>query len=81
MPSSPLIRNAYDGFSRLWPKVGKLITGDEESYTYLVESIQMHPDQETLGEMIEDAGFTRMRYQNLLNGIAAIHEGMKPRAR
>jgi demethylmenaquinone methyltransferase/2-methoxy-6-polyprenyl-1,4-benzoquinol methylase len=79
-PKSPLVKNVYRGFSSLWPKVGKLITGDEESYSYLVESIEMHPDQETLREMIETEGFTRVRYQNLLNGIAAIHEGMKPRA-
>ena len=78
-PSNALIQNAYKGFSNIWPKIGKLVTGDESSYRYLVESIEMHPDQQTLSDMIGSAGFGRVRHQNLLNGIAAIHEGVKPR--
>ncbi len=78
-PGNKFIKSAYKGFSTLWPKIGKLVTGDENSYQYLVESIEMHPDQQTLSDMIGDAGFGRVRYQNLLNGIAAIHEGVKPR--
>ena len=79
-PGNALVQNAYKGFSRIWPKIGKLVTGDESSYQYLVESIEMHPDQQTLSDMISNAGFGRVRHQNLLNGIAAIHEGVKPRA-
>lgn len=78
-PKNDLVRSAYEKFSGFWPKVGKAVTGDEASYRYLVESIQMHPDQETLGQMMEDAGFTRVRFNNMLNGIVAIHEGVKPR--
>ena len=78
-PKNPLVEAAYKGFKSTWPKLGKLVTGDEESYQYLVESIAMHPDQETLCGMIEDAGFIRVTHRNLINGIAAIHEGMKPR--
>ena len=78
-PSNQAVDRAYKGFSSLWPRIGKLVTGDEDSYRYLVESIEMHPDQETLRGMMEEAGFTRVCYQNILNGIAAIHEGMKPR--
>ena len=78
-PANPIIQNAYKGLRTLWPKIGKLLTGDESSYQYLVESIEMHPDQQTLSDMICSAGFTRVRHQNLLNGIAAIHEGVKPR--
>jgi demethylmenaquinone methyltransferase/2-methoxy-6-polyprenyl-1,4-benzoquinol methylase len=44
-----------------------------------VESIRVHPDQETLLGMIEDAGFTEARYQNVLDGISAVHIGVKPR--
>ena len=76
-PGNDLLRNAYDRFSSLWPKIGKVVTGDEASYNYLVESIQMHPDQATLSRMIETAGFNRVQYQNILNGIVAIHEGIK----
>jgi len=78
-PRNDILKNAYKGFSSLWPRVGKLVTGDADSYQYLVESIEMHPDQETLAEMIEDAGFTRVRVQDLVGGVAAIHEGVKPR--
>src|SRR5690606_13074712 len=46
-PRNPLVSKAYDGYSALWPVVGKLVTGDAASYRYLVESIRMHPDQET----------------------------------
>lgn len=78
-PRNEILKNAYRGFSSLWPRVGKLVTGDADSYQYLVESIEMHPDQETLAEMIEDAGFSRVRVQDLVGGVAAIHEGVKPR--
>lgn len=80
-PRNHVLGNAYKGFKELWPRVGKLITGDEDSYRYLVESIEMHPDQDTLIEMLEDAGFTRVRCQDIAGGITAIHEGMKPRPR
>lgn len=76
-PENDVLRSAYDKFSSFWPKVGKAVTGDEDSYSYLVESIQMHPDQQTLSSMIEAAGFSRVRYENILNGIVAIHEGVK----
>ncbi len=79
-PDNPVMKEAYEGFNRLWPRAGKLITGDEESYQYLVESIKMHPDQETLAGMMEDAGFERVDYQNLIGGVAAIHQGRKPRS-
>lgn len=78
-PKNDILKTAYKGFSSLWPKVGKLVTGDSDSYRYLVESIEMHPDQETLAAMIEDAGFARVRIQDLAGGIAAIHEGIKPK--
>jgi demethylmenaquinone methyltransferase/2-methoxy-6-polyprenyl-1,4-benzoquinol methylase len=78
-PKNPLLSKAYDAFSELWPVAGKMIVGDSESYRYLVESIRVHPDQETLLGMIEDAGFTEARYHNVLDGISAIHIGVKPR--
>ncbi len=77
-PSNPLIGKAYDGYSQLWPVMGKLVTGDAESYRYLVESIRMHPDQETLKQMMETAGFTNCRYENVMGGVCAIHIGLKP---
>ena len=78
-PKNEILKKAYSGFSKLWPKIGKQLTGDSESYQYLIESIEMHPDQETLKKMMETAGFVKCEYHNLINGIAAIHTGRKSR--
>ena len=76
-PRSPLLGKAYDVYSRLWPLAGKVVMGDSESYQYLVESIRMHPDQETLKQMVLDAGFARCEYHDVMGGICAIHIGYK----
>ncbi len=76
-PQNPLLEKAYDAYSTLWPKAGKLVIGDAESYQYLVESIRMHPDQETLKRMMQEAGFTDCHYHNVMGGICAIHVGHK----
>ncbi|MEX0617491.1 MAG: class I SAM-dependent methyltransferase [Pseudohongiellaceae bacterium] len=77
-PANPVLRKAYQACSTLWPSVGKLVTGDSDSYRYLVESIRMHPDQEALLEMISRAGFVDARYHNVMGGVCAIHIGHKP---
>ncbi|MGB2325739.1 MAG: class I SAM-dependent methyltransferase, partial [Pseudomonadales bacterium] len=51
---------------------------DEDSYRYLAESIRMHPDQETLKGMLEQAGLVNCRYNNMTGGIVALHFGIKP---
>lgn len=76
-PTNSLIGKSYDAFSELWPVAGKLITGDSDSYRYLVESIRMHPDQETLKQMMEDANLVNCKYHNVMSGICAIHMGFK----
>ena len=68
------IKPAYDLYSlKVLPLLGKLVANDEESYRYLAESIRMHPDQETLLGMMQDAGFERCRFQNISAGIVALH--------
>ncbi|MBW6494682.1 MAG: bifunctional demethylmenaquinone methyltransferase/2-methoxy-6-polyprenyl-1,4-benzoquinol methylase UbiE [Burkholderiaceae bacterium] len=68
----------YDAYSfSVLPWLGQRIAGDSESYRYLAESIRMHPDQETLKSMMEQAGLARVRYFNLTAGVAALHEGWK----
>ena len=62
----------------LWPKEGQWVTGDVSPYQYLVESIDMHPDQETLADMMRDAGLAHVGFHNLLGGAAAIHFGEAP---
>ncbi|PCH58936.1 MAG: bifunctional demethylmenaquinone methyltransferase/2-methoxy-6-polyprenyl-1,4-benzoquinol methylase UbiE [SAR86 cluster bacterium] len=76
-PNNPLVGKAYDAYSKLWPIVGKAVTGDGESYQYLVESIRMHPDQETLLTMLNEAGFSNSKYHNVMGGVCAIHVGHK----
>ena len=72
------IKPAYDLYSfKVLPMLGKLVAGDSDSYQYLAESIRMHPDQETLKSMMEDAGFERCRYDNLAGGIVALHIGYR----
>jgi len=75
--SRPLSR-AYDLYSfTMLPVMGRYVAGDAESYRYLAESIRMHPDQETLLAMMEQAGFERCSYVNLTGGVVAIHRGYK----
>ncbi|MCB1838007.1 MAG: bifunctional demethylmenaquinone methyltransferase/2-methoxy-6-polyprenyl-1,4-benzoquinol methylase UbiE [Alcanivoracaceae bacterium] len=77
-PVSEPLAKAYDLYSfSVWPRLGKAIVGDAESYQYLAESIRMHPDQDTLKQMMSDAGFVRSEYFNMLGGIVALHRGFK----
>ena len=77
-PQNPLLSKAYDTYSfRVLPLMGRLVTNDSESYQYLAESIRMHPDQDTMREMMEDAGFSQCEYHNMTGGIVALHRGVK----
>ena len=72
------LEKAYDWYSfKILPNLGKLVAGDADSYRYLAESIRMHPDQPTLGALMETAGFGRVRWHNLTLGVVALHEGVK----
>jgi len=77
-PVLPGLSPLYDQYSfRILPVMGKLIANDADSYRYLAESIRMHPDQETLKQMMQDAGFERVSYDNLTGGVVALHKGFK----
>jgi demethylmenaquinone methyltransferase/2-methoxy-6-polyprenyl-1,4-benzoquinol methylase len=77
-PVLPFLKPLYDLYSfRVLPLIGKLVAKDEESYRYLAESIRMHPDQETLLEMMREAGLEDCRYHNLTGGIVAVHRGYR----
>lgn len=68
----------YDAYSfKLLPLMGKIFAKDAESYQYLAESIRMHPDQETLKQMMTDVGFFKVDYYNLSAGVVALHKGYK----
>ncbi|RPJ47306.1 MAG: bifunctional demethylmenaquinone methyltransferase/2-methoxy-6-polyprenyl-1,4-benzoquinol methylase UbiE [Betaproteobacteria bacterium] len=73
-PLAPL----YDAYSfQVLPRLGKLVTNDADSYRYLAESIRMHPDQETLKTMMQEAGLDRVEYFNLAGGVVALHRGFR----
>ena len=77
-PQNALLSKAYDAYSfKVLPVMGRLVANDSDSYQYLAESIRVHPDQETLKEMMEDAGFTRCEYHNMTGGVVALHKGIK----
>ncbi len=77
-PTLPGLAPIYDLYSfKLLPLMGKLIANDAESYKYLAESIRMHPDQNTLRDMLTQAGFEDASYHNLSGGIVALHRGFK----
>ncbi len=68
----------YDAYSfKLLPIMGKLFAKDADSYQYLAESIRMHPDQETLKQMMLEAGLAKVDYYNLAAGVVALHRGWK----
>ncbi|XP_029389717.1 2-methoxy-6-polyprenyl-1,4-benzoquinol methylase, mitochondrial [Mus pahari] len=76
--NNPLISRLYDLYSfQVIPVIGEVVAGDWKSYQYLVESIRKFPNQEEFKDMIEDAGFQKVTYENLTTGIVAIHSGFK----
>jgi demethylmenaquinone methyltransferase/2-methoxy-6-polyprenyl-1,4-benzoquinol methylase len=78
-PQSAVLGKLYDTYSfTALPVLGKLIANDADSYRYLAESIRMHPDQDTLKQMMETAGFARAEYFNMTGGVVALHRGLKP---
>ena len=77
-PVLPGLQSIYDWYSfQVLPKIGRWVAEDEAAYRYLAESIRMHPTQEELKTMIENAGFSDCRYYNLSGGIVALHIAYK----
>jgi demethylmenaquinone methyltransferase/2-methoxy-6-polyprenyl-1,4-benzoquinol methylase len=77
-PNVPGLKPLYDAYSfRILPLLGKLVARDAASYRYLAESIRVHPDQERLLKMMQDAGLEGCRYHNLSGGIVAVHRGYR----
>ena len=77
-PKHEALEKIYDQYSfRVLPFMGKLVANDSESYQYLAESIRMHPDQETLKDMMQKAGFEQCKYYDMTGGVVALHKGFK----
>ena len=77
-PTNEFFRELYDIFSfEGIPKIGEFVAQSEDSYRYLAESIRMHPTQEELKDLMESAGFSNCNFDDLTNGVVAIHSGKK----
>jgi demethylmenaquinone methyltransferase/2-methoxy-6-polyprenyl-1,4-benzoquinol methylase len=78
-PTSSLLSKIYDTYSfNVLPQLGKVFANDSDSYKYLAESIRMHPDQSTLLQMLNSAGFENTDFHNMTGGVVALHRGIKP---
>jgi demethylmenaquinone methyltransferase/2-methoxy-6-polyprenyl-1,4-benzoquinol methylase len=76
--NNDLLKKGYDFYSfNIMPKLGEFFANDADSYQYLAESIRKHPDQETLKSMVTNAGFSFCTYHNFLQGVVALHKGIK----
>ncbi len=76
--SNPWLQSIYDAYSfNMIPLIGQMVTGNRESYQYLVESIRKFPNQTDFCEKIEQQGFRIVSYKNLTFGVAAIHSAFK----
>ena len=77
-PTNEFFRELYDIFSfEVIPKIGEFVVQSEDSYRYLAESIRMHPTQEELKDLMESVGFSNCNFDDLTNGVVAIHSGKK----
>jgi len=79
--SRPIIaplESLYNSYSfNIIPLIGEKVTGDRDSYQYLVESIRRFPDQKRFAKLIDKAGFELVKYDNMSAGIVALHRGYK----
>ncbi|WP_223787789.1 bifunctional demethylmenaquinone methyltransferase/2-methoxy-6-polyprenyl-1,4-benzoquinol methylase UbiE [Marinicella meishanensis] len=76
--NNTVLKQLYQFYSfKVLPEIGRLVANDRDSYQYLVESIEQHPDQDTLQGMFEAAGLEMCSHENLSGGIVAIHKGYK----
>jgi demethylmenaquinone methyltransferase/2-methoxy-6-polyprenyl-1,4-benzoquinol methylase len=74
----PGFAEVYDAYShRVVPQLGKALTGDADSYRYLIESIRRFPDMPAFEGMVGDAGFVRTAVEPIAGGLVAIHSGWK----
>jgi demethylmenaquinone methyltransferase/2-methoxy-6-polyprenyl-1,4-benzoquinol methylase len=77
-PAMPGFRQLFRFYFRhVLPRIGGVVSGSPEAYTYLPDSVSKFPDQRSLAELMTRSGLSNVTFQNLTGGIAAIHEGIK----
>jgi demethylmenaquinone methyltransferase/2-methoxy-6-polyprenyl-1,4-benzoquinol methylase len=77
-PRSRAVRRLYHFYIALAVKrIGRFISGSNQAYAYLSETIPRFYPAEELADCLREAGFGRVRYETMLLGAAAIHEAVK----
>jgi len=75
---NPMLNSIYQQYSfNVLPVMGECVANDWKSYQYLAESIAKFPTQDKFSDMIRNAGFQAVTYENLTFGVCAIHSGFK----
>ena len=75
LPGFRQLFNFY--FAHILPLIGGAVSGSRGAYEYLPDSVSKFPNQKALVSLMEQTGFTDIKYQNLTGGVAAIHTGTK----
>lgn len=74
----PGLDRIYDLYSfNVIPAMGRMVTGDAESYQYLVESIRRFPKPDVFATMMREAGFARASWTAMTGGVVALHSGWR----
>lgn len=69
----------YNFYSRrILPRIGAMISGSRDAYTYLPESVKKFPGAEALASDMRAAGLTNVEFERMTFGIVALHVGVKP---
>jgi demethylmenaquinone methyltransferase / 2-methoxy-6-polyprenyl-1,4-benzoquinol methylase len=78
IPRSRWLRALYHWYSfRVMPGFGRLITGEAAPFVYLAESIQKFPPPKKVQEMIASAGFMRVTFEPLSNGLVTVYSATR----
>jgi demethylmenaquinone methyltransferase/2-methoxy-6-polyprenyl-1,4-benzoquinol methylase len=77
-PPNAAFRALYGFFSTsILPRIGGIVSGSREAYSYLPESIRKFPGAEQLAEDMCRAGFSRVEFERMTGGAVALHLGHK----
>ncbi|MCR6687899.1 demethylmenaquinone methyltransferase [Cellulomonas sp.] len=78
-PTLAPFRGVYTGYlTQALPRVARVVAKEPDAYVYLAESIRDWPDQQGLGRLIKQAGWSQVAFRNLSGGIVALHRGTRP---
>ena len=77
-PTNKILRLIYLKYlMRALPVIAKRISKNPAAYIYLAESIQAWPNQSALAQVMRQAGWESVSWQDLTFGIVAVHIGYK----